>query len=161
MATWQFDLYLLPRSALQARFGAVPSTVDEETFGEGDWWLDQPSPIDLPSEVARLLPENQSWVKGLRTWGTEDGDRVDIYYENGKVVDVFLRLDLRQPSKQFIDGLIILAKRIDAMLMTDEGQLLEPTREQLAGSLEGSDAARFVADPIEFLNELSSRRDEP
>lgn len=159
MATWQFDLYLLPRAALHARCGAVPSTVDEETFGEGDWWLDQSLPIDLPSEVTRLLPESQPWMQDMRTWGTEDGDRVDIYYKDGKIVEALVRLDLRQPSRQFIDGLIALAKRLDAILMTYEGRVLEPTTEQLIESLKSSSAARFVADPIEFLAKLDSKRE--
>lgn len=38
MAIWQYDVYLLPRAELEAKFGSVPRRVTVAEFEEAGFW---------------------------------------------------------------------------------------------------------------------------
>ena len=155
MATWQFDLHLLPKERLIGLVGAHPLTISRELLEETRWW-DGKVDIDLlNADLASFLRQAKSWHPEVATWGEEDGNRIDVVYENDDVVEIFVRIDLRQIDRDFVIGLVRLAQKHECVFVTSTMRVLEPTISNLIKGIEESDAYRFVDDPTSFLESLS------
>ena len=149
MATWQADFYLVPRRAV-AEFPAITGDIARET----EWWLGTDLPADYHERMEALLPPGKSWSPDLKTWGAEDGNRIDVWRDQGRVANVLVRIDARAPDTSFLDGIAGLARDLHCMLVRADGYVTDPTLGALGKALTGSRAFRFVADPAAFLERL-------
>lgn len=151
MALWQYDIHLLPMSEVVCKFGRLPERVDRKVFDGQDWWL-QYQPLDqLLSRLSGCLAERPSWTPDIRTWGTEEGNRVDVVLEQGRLVDVFVRFDLRDVRLDFLDHITSIAKDLGLVVLTPDMRIVEPEASRLLTLIRTSDAAEFVENPEEFL----------
>jgi hypothetical protein len=128
MATWQADFHVLVPGAL---------------------------PADYRERLASLLPTCRSWREGLEVWGTDDGDRIDISHEPHETPEVFVRFDLRRWNPELYRRFVAFVGDVAGELRTADGTLVPLRAEELENTLRCSDAARFVANPREFLEGLS------
>jgi hypothetical protein len=160
MATWQFDMDLLPRKQLLALFGEVPSILKEDMLDAATTWGDQLLPPDCANRISKLLPEGQSWSPAIRMWGEEDGNRISLFHdEAGHPNAISVRIDVRDPNKQFFEGIVEFANSLDAVfLVMEDFQIFEPGVEALVRLINQSSAGRFVKDPHEFLERLRTGR---
>jgi hypothetical protein len=156
MATWQFDIDLLPRKQLVTMFGAVPTVLSEDLLDAAASWKEQLLPADWGSRISKFLPEAQSWSPQIRMWGEEDGDRLSVVYDDlGHAEGISVRIDARNPSQQFFEDLVEFANSIDAVfLVMEDFQLVEPGVDALVTRMNKSNACRFVEDPHEFLESI-------
>lgn len=76
MATWQFDLHLLPRTPLTDLYSVRPEFVRGEMFDSVAWWDGHQPPADFESVLGTGMPRGTSWDPAVVTWGTDKGDRV-------------------------------------------------------------------------------------
>lgn len=180
MAIWQFHIYLIPQKSLLNKYGKVPTQLIMDTNGWSDyihnadfdtepefedaltipWWL------NLNINLTNILPlleafgAIQNWTQnadGLRSFGdTETSDISVCFNDTTKVVEeISCRLDLRQLDKRFIDKILSLATQFECLLMDRQGRLFKPSMEALFDAIKLTNANRFVADPEQFLNDLS------
>jgi len=157
LAIWQFDLHVLPCDAVKAAYGDIrPLTLSKSDFEKYANW-DECHLKDIEGAVASLLEERSSWGRHLRTWGDEDGNRIDLTYQAGILSSIFVRIDVRTVSYTFIGGFLDVARRNDWVLLTGDGRLLDPSASQLLSAIQRSTAAKFVADPEQFLKNLGER----
>ena len=154
MATWQFDLHLLPKERLMELVGTHPVSISRELLDETRWWDGKVDPELLDADLASFLRKSKSWHPEIAVWGEEDGNRIDVIYENNNVVEIFVRIDLRQLDRGFVIALVRLAKKYDCVFVTSTMRVLEPTLNNLIKAMEESDAHRFVDDPKGFLESL-------
>src|SRR5262245_50863218 len=131
MATWQadFDLVLPPQGLVH----------------------------DYRDRLAAMLPPLKSWSDRLEQWGTEDGDRIDVW-SDGRECEVFVRFDMRAPKAELYRGFPAVVQASGCVLASQREERVEPTVSVLVGALRRAAAARFVADPIAFLEELERQR---
>ena len=94
-------------------------------------------------------------------WGREAGDRVHVVFENGRVVEISSRLDLRAFSEPFARGVLRLARHCGCLLITREGRLLLPEYDALLAAVRASNELRFVLNPREFFKALADSRINP
>lgn len=159
MATWQFDLHLVPRPYAIREFDRAATQIRQDQFHDVDWWAKSNVDADeLRRLFSFLLPNTSSWSAQIEKWGTEDGDRIDLVLSEGGIADVFIRVDVRQLSKSFISGIAELAKSFDCVLLSADLEFLEPDEETINSSIENSRAAQFVADPERFLRGKTKNR---
>src|SRR5713101_4161220 len=99
MAVWQFSLHLIPRPKLLERFHEIPACMDSDLWqsGETEWWDSR----ELPGGCATLLDEvlpriDDHWCRTARAWGSYDGDIVQVFYENGVVESIYVRINVRE-----------------------------------------------------------------
>jgi hypothetical protein len=157
MATWQFDLHLVPRKTLQQCFEGIPQNISPEYFDKVDWWdLHQPKQ-NFRNTISLFLSEYKTWNEFLLSWGSEEGNRIDIDIDvNGKIEDVFIRIDVRELSKSFLENIIYLAKEWDCYLLVMETmKLIEPDITILLNQLDHSKANLFVTNPQRFFEVLA------
>jgi hypothetical protein len=143
MATWQFDLHLVPRQR--------PPALDEA------WKTVQPT-VGWAETLADRLPPTASWSTDLRVYGSEDGHRVDIWMEGPRIASIFVRIDAREPIEElagFCAWLTSWAHSLgDTEFATAAGLIVPATASSLGEALNGSAAIRFVNDPAAFLRRV-------
>ncbi len=161
MAIWQFNIYFIPRQTLPDKYGQVLSELEYEDALTIHWWL------NLNMDTNQLLPllkqfgDLQEWTsrtEGLRSFGDTEANDISICFDNKtyKVEELSCRLDLRQIDKDFVDKVLSFATQFDCLLMDSNGRIFQPTVKALADSIQLSNAKRFVTDPRQFLDELST-----
>ena len=156
MATWQYDFYLIPRQSAVKNLGRAHGLVDREVFNATDWWSDHRLPAAYDQEFSRMLSsEGAELVSGIRTWGTPDGNRIDVLIESDRECEVLVRADLRSPDVEFLRRILALASQHGCVLLTEDLRLIEPDLQTLASQASQSPAAEFVSDPAGFLTKLS------
>jgi hypothetical protein len=130
-------------------------------FDDVGWWhADQPS-SDLAARLSAVLEEVPSWDTASRQWGDTSQDTVAVSYSDGRVDEIWARLDLREPNGVLVDVLATLALDSDSWWITGDVTRRVPvgqTREAIVAAATGSDAAHFALDPHGFLEHLHAKR---
>lgn len=152
MATWQFDLHLLPAVVISDLYRGIPLAIPRADFDSRKWWPGTAAPTNLGAELNKLLPPLTSWNSSLEQWGDEDGNRIDVLWDNRSIVDIFIRID--SISHVFLVGLLEVTRTHDWLLRTQDGRVLRPFMSKLLSAIPRSDAFRFVEDPRAFFEAL-------
>ena len=160
MATWQFDIALLSRKQFLKLFGELPPNLNDDMLEVAATWKDPLLPIDCEERISKFLREDNSWSPQIRMWGEEDGDRMSVLYDDvGQAEEISVRIDVRKPNHQFLEGLVAFANSIDAIfLVMEEYEIVEPKVDVLVKRMIQSNAWRFVEDPHEFLESFKTGR---
>jgi hypothetical protein len=159
LASWQYDFHLLPANAAIRYFGTMPATVSGADLDEVPWWKLAPEAVPAPEQLNVLLPKLESWNNQMTRWGTEDGDRVDAIYGSEGLDQLFVRVDVRRISFQFVLALLSLSRALKLVLRLPNGHVMSPSARRLLESIKRSDSYKFVADPDLFLRALDEQRD--
>jgi len=155
MATWQFDLHLIPRASVTMETGHSRLTSLD---------LDRERIINLESsaisqatlfEFCRGLSIIQSWSTNIKIWGDFEGDRIDVLIVNDRISEIFVRIDVRNISLVFMSKIVEFARSNRLVLLTSADQILEPSVKLLMNTIKRSSAFRFVLDPRDFLRKLN------
>ena len=155
MATWQFDVFLIPRASVTMDTGHLRLTSLE---------LDRELLLNLASvdisrdsffELVEGIPIVKSWDKESKIWGDMEGDRIDVLMINDKMIETFFRIDVRNISLVFLSKIIKFALANGLVLLTSAGQILQPSVKLLMNAIRRSGAFRFVLDPQDFLRKLN------
>jgi hypothetical protein len=150
MAIWHYDFHLVPRDALIDSRGSVPAVLEQDGFETVHWWAGR----EPPQPESLGLARGGAWHPEIRTWGTEDGDGVDVVYEAGAPVGVSVRVDLRDLKSTFLGRVLEWASRSGYLIVTPGLRVLQPAWESVAGDLRDSVAMRYVSDPAGYLRTL-------
>lgn len=153
MATWQYDLQLIPRAKLVELFGEVSPRLDSETYEVTDWWSGQVC-AGYDEVLARFLKEGGSWSEEIRNWGDEQGDFISVVYEENQVTEIRVRIDVRELNHEYLRILCDFARRYESLFLTEDLKLIEPDLNLLLRQIAESDAFAFVEDPATFLNSI-------
>jgi hypothetical protein len=147
MAAWQVDFYLVPRAAI----GAAATILTPSELDSADWWAVAAFPSDYHRRLDVVASRGESWTAQIETWGREDGNRIDVALEDGRVQSVIVRVDVRRLDSRFGAALIDFVRKLGALLVRRDGLIVEPTIAAYAGALRSSNAWRFANDPTAFL----------
>ena len=152
MAVWQFVIDLIPASA--ARVAGVSAVrmsraqLDETVLG-----FSSADAEVLFSKLGRLLPEKPSWSDGLRIWGDEKADDIQVSIGGQAIEGIQFRLNVADLSLSLVGGICDFARHFDSVLATPEGAIIQPSREAAMRTIMQSQAAQYVRDPQRFLDE--------
>lgn len=142
MAVWQFDLTLHP-----APGEAVASN------GDPAWSDDRHRSIVALLDAS--LRRERPWHTDFQTWGSEHGGRVDLFLTDGKLIEVYARVDMRIDPRPLLDLLVRLAEVADAdSFETVEDELIPAGSDSVLAAAMASRAARYVRDPEGYLTSL-------
>ncbi len=111
-------------------------------------------PAEYRDRLDAIAPRYTSWSSDILAWGVEDGDRVEIYHENGQPVDGSIRIDLREPDARFIRAILEFVRSAGFGLEDELGRWIEPVEGEFMLALRGSRAYRFVENPELFFRRL-------
>lgn len=160
MAVWQFVLDLIPSSAARVD-GVIAARMSRDQLDRIELSF-PPSAISAIFErVGMMLPENKSWSPGLRVWGDEKTDDVQIGIRDAHIEDVQFRLNVADLRMPLVGSICLLARDFECVLVTRKGAILQPHTESVLRAITHSDAARFVANPEQVLREAIQTDPEP
>jgi hypothetical protein len=155
MAAWQVEFAIVPRRVLTAKPRVtLPEVMDT------DWWSTERFPAAYSQQLAAIASPGRSWTAELQTWGEEDGNRVDVWSENGKATRMIARVDVRRLDARFGAMLLQFAKVADAVLVRRDGLVVEPLVGAFGAALRSSEAWRYASDPAAFIASYSETDDD-
>jgi len=143
MATWQFDLFLVPCG------GPMPSRNDDG--------YDVPTLPESQTQVANTLLTQKLGDSCLlleKWWifGEEQGNRIDLGLSETGGAELFARIDARIDSEPFCQTICEVAAQLGCVLFSAEsGEIIEPEVSALMSALKNSRAFAFACDPRGFL----------
>ena len=150
MATWQFDLYLVPQ-------GKVPrgtQRVRAEDFESEDWWRGYTLPQESLDAATNGLTRLAQWTPAIQSWGADDGNRLDVFIGESGVDEVRIRIDARSLDTGFLRRVIALAHNADGVFISADMQVVPPLATEVSAAVRDSDAWRFVQNPSAFFDRL-------
>jgi hypothetical protein len=155
MAAWQVDFYIIPRRALMAR-----AKLDSSDLAATAWWATDTLPPDYQRRLGAVASVGPSSSADVQTWGSDDGNRIDVLSEQGRVRAITTRVDVRRLDSKFGAALLQFVRAAGAVLVRSDGLVVEPTIAAYAGSLRGSGAWKLSNDPAAKLSKYSDTNDD-
>jgi hypothetical protein len=155
MAAWQVDFYLIPRRALPSR-----GTFDSADLDATDWWGTYAFPADFQKRLIAIAPSAPSSSADLETWGSQDGNRIDVWSSDGRVSAVMARVDVRRLDSKFGAALLQFVRAADAVLVRSDGLVVQAQITAYAAALRSSEAWKFASDPAAFLKDYSDASED-
>ena len=155
MAAWQVDFYIIPRRALVSR-GAL----DTSDLDATPWWAAHALPPDYQRRLGAVASVGPSSSADVQTWGSEDGNRIDVWSDDSRVSAIMARVDVRRLDSKFGAALLQFVRTADAVLVRSDGLVVEPTIAAYAGALRNSAAWKFANDPAAQLKKYSDTDDD-
>ena len=155
MAVWQVDFAIVPRRAL-----ATKPRVSIAHLLDADWWTSEHLPPGYARQLGAIAPAGSSGTAELQTWGHEDGNRVEVWYENGKATRMIARVDVRRLDAKFGAMLLQFARSADAVLVRRDGLVVEPLIGAFGAALRTATAWQYASDPAASFASYSESDDD-
>jgi hypothetical protein len=150
MAVWQFVINLIPASA--ARIAGVDAArMSRAQLDDVVLALPIAEADGLFAKLDMLLPEKPRPYTGLRVWGDEPSDDIQVSFDDEFIEEIQVRFDVADISLPLIGGVCDVARHFDCVFATPEGAIIQPSREAVVRTVLQSDAAHFVKDPHGFI----------
>jgi len=153
MAIWQFESVLVPRR----NFSQLPQGRSLRDSCNPALWLGQPYQILLTELQTHLGPATPTWDSNSIAWGADDSTCLQLASFEGVIEELRLRVDMRFPDETFLNKVFRVAGKLDLVLLTESGDLVEPRLEWFKRSAGQSPAAEFVNDADQLFKNLDSR----
>jgi hypothetical protein len=155
MAVWQVEFVIVPRRAL-----TTSPPVPLSQIMEGNCWSTEILPSGYARQLAAIAAPGPSRGAEVQTWGDEDGNRVDVWSENGKATRITARVDVRRLDAKFGAMLLQFARVADALLVRRDGLVVEPLVGAFGAALRSSEAWKHANDPATRIVSYSERDDD-
>lgn len=150
MAVWQFVINLIPASAARIA-GVNAARMSRAQLDQVVLALPIAEADVLFAKLDMLLPEKPRSYTGLRVWGDEPADDIQVSFDEQYMEEIQVRFNVADISLLLIGGVCDVARHLDCVFATPEGAIIQPSREAVIRTVLQSDAAHFVQDPRGFI----------
>jgi hypothetical protein len=185
MAINQYNISLIPRQSIIEKYGELPtqlfidhdawqrhfdtkdfdSEYDFEDAQTINWWRDRNVVFKDIELYIDSFTKPIEWSKNStdsKSYGDNSTNDFFIGLTNEIHIDEFsCRIDVSNLDQNFINHILVLTKRLDCLLMDKKGNLFEPTFEKLVENIRKSNSFKFVSNPLDFFDKLSSGEIKP
>ena len=157
MAVWQFDFHLIKRDRA--------SFYDEtKPWGDGKnevlmSWSSCEIDETATKRISAILVPCKSWAKHTIQFGKIDESCVEIStFEDGNC-EIFIRLDIRNFSRELLDEVIFFIQKNDANIVY-ENKCYPADEETFLKLIRNSNAYKFCKSPKHYLTNLKTERNQ-
>ncbi|MES2265098.1 MAG: hypothetical protein V4724_41910 [Pseudomonadota bacterium] len=157
MAIWQFTVGLIPRAWAKFEGNGPELLYDDYGFHDTSvsWRMNQPR-ADLFGLISNVLPPAESWSDGIKIWGDQTRNYIQVDYDGTVIESVTACIDTREKTSCICSGIIELARALDCFLfLPSAGTIIMADINSLTDALYKSRAAHFSAAPREFIEALA------
>jgi hypothetical protein len=153
MAIWQWNMHIVPEKEVNKHFPTKPEYLDLEWFESIRWWLDV-NEMELRTFFNDLLPSyNDPRAKNSSIWGDVASDTIQISFEDGRIEDIWIRIDLRDLNLDLLDCLVSYSKAKNFLIYaTESKRFLKPVLSEVVEEIRRSRKMSFVRDPKLFFD---------
>jgi hypothetical protein len=157
MAIFQFTVALIPSKWAHDSNNDIESLYYEAGYDVSVAWKDNQPNIDVDSLISKVLPKGKAWDSEQKVWGSDESSDIQVWYENGRIESIDVRLDLREDISSLLSKVVELAKRLKCYLFIPGAKsIIEPNVFELKKAANESNAAKFVEDPEGFLRNVEN-----
>lgn len=143
MAIWQVSFFVIPQKNSKCNLSS------EKTLS----WGQQSTSI----EKIDFLEKEESWTNQISQYGRDDETCIEFFYEDGSLLEISCRLDLRSLTKDTLIKILKYIKSIDGLILF-ENKLYEADMNRIIEILKNSEANKFCKSPENYFNRLSSKK---
>ncbi len=182
MATYQFLAFILPKKAIENKFGKIPKQLiikahewekywdnwdlnlnepPEPNFEDAitiNWWKEiEIDIVYLKNEIDKIIPRS-SWSN--ESWKIENKEvdhdlSIDYNEKENFIEDFRFRTDLRDSTLSFLKSMLELCNRHDWILMDGNGYLCNPNIIEFTTLLKKSKAHLYITNPSLFFDTIN------
>jgi hypothetical protein len=116
MAIWQYNLFVLPQEEIYSYFGQT-DMIRNDDLNEINWWKYRQLNIEWFDFFNDLLIRKKSWSDDIILWGDESSNCVLILIENNEIIEIFMRIDIRDDFDFFLRLICNFAQRHECALL--------------------------------------------
>ena len=143
MAPWQVIFHVVPHRAMVT----APRVLDAGIVATRDWWGAGAGPRELRDRLGVLVGPPTRTTSSVESWGTADGNGVDVHLSGGKIARVIAHVDVRKLDPKFGAALLGLARSMQSVLVRADGWVTEPTVGGYSSALRGDPAWAHANEP--------------
>lgn len=159
MASWQYDLYLLPRKNLSKSALMATLNIRQELLDSLISWQNTEMPNDYQLFLDSCLQRYKSWDNTSLSWGSEEGNFINISFCGDKIEEVIVRLDMRNFDSGLLEKIIFFSKWCDCvMLLMEWMEIIEPEYQLIIDRIRQSKAALFVYNPQQYFEQVKKEK---
>lgn len=156
MAIWQLNFALVPILDIKKNHGHIvnilyqyqahigcPKIIDENELI--NYWVDIDISEDIIGRFAQLLPPMESWSENAVMFGTDEGNKIEVWND-----DIYCSIDMRKLNLNLLESILHIAEKLKCMVVLEEGGIvIEPS--DVIPKLRNSTAYKFCLNPIETI----------
>ncbi len=158
MATWQFNIELIPKKWVEDSNFDVAKLYDEEGHDTSLAWQDNQPKKNYEEVLSAVLSKGKSWSENLSLWGNEKTNDIQVWHEDNKIDCITVRLDLRENISSILVKVVNATIDLDCMLfIPNQKVIIEPNLTVLEEVAIKSSAAKFVKDPKKFIENIEEK----
>lgn len=165
MAINQYYLTVLPRQSILRHWNMIPNKVPPQNdsafynFVETAWGKELVNFGIIENKILSFVSKVE-WTRDFEDggiYGNNATNDVSIYKDEQDYLIYFsFRIDVVQIDRHFINNILTITKDLDALLLDKQGNLFEPTYENLVDNIKKSKAFSFATNASDFLNKLGN-----
>lgn len=161
MAIWQVPIEFVPAQWVEENNYNIDLLYGEEGFDTSLAWLKFQPTEDYANLFSSILPKAESWSEDLELWGESPVHDISVWHEEGVIEGVGFRLDLREDFRELAKQLLAAAETLDCYLFVPGQKVVfKPDMVALIQYIRQSNAAKFVMDPHDYLDEVSKKHNK-
>ena len=157
MAIWQVTIVFIPAQWADDNKFQTNSLYCDDGFDTTIVWPENTTIEDFEITFNSILPKAKSWDNEIDIWGNTDTNDLTIIREGHQIECVMCRLDLRDNVFALINSIINSAILLNCVLFIPSHKvIIKPNLLELKQYLLQSKASKYLKNPENFLNELTS-----
>lgn len=168
MAIWQYLSLAVPKNSIDNNYECIFKNNETEFLpGTTSLWQKFDGNINaIISELDQILPKADWSGETCLNWkgnssNDEDNDAcICLTNDTTQIEEFQFRIDLRKASNitHTLQSILGLCKRHNLILIDLKGEIFEPGLKDILKSIQKSNAMKFIADPIQYFEDLDSKK---
>ena len=126
MAIYQYEFEVVPKRNVDKSKITVPSLISQNEYKAINWWKGVELQSSILSEIARTLKKENSWSDDILQFGDLESTNIQLVYESNKIVEFYVRIDLRSIRKEMFQCILDIVSKCDGIILSEENNLYYP-----------------------------------
>lgn len=166
MAIWQYLLIVVPKNSIDKNYNIFENNETDFLPDTDSFWENFDGDIpSIISELDQIIPKANWGNDTFINWkgdGNNDEDNdacICLSDDKTKIKEFQFRIDLRKASNitNVLQSILNLCKKNQFVLIDLKGEIFKPEMQYSMESLKNSNAMKFIADPIQFFENLENK----
>ena len=120
-------------------------------------WEKYPPKKDALLFLSNIFPKSESLPLEYEEWRDKKENDIQLMYEDKKIVELSVRLNLYEDSLKFLPKVVEIANELDCVIfLRNEKKVIEPNVFELNRAAKNSNAMKFANDPEGFLKSIKT-----
>lgn len=100
-----------------------------------------------------FLKKNESWSNDIIQYGSLQSTCIELLMENGRIVEISIRLDLRMLTKSLLINVVDYIIRLNSNIYY-QNEIIIPSITNISNLIKKSDAYKYCQNPLTFIDDL-------